>query len=203
MMNLFSYRVEHDYGLAPNPFHNYCTLAVCKPSIRGNDNLSIGDWVVGTGSKSLENTNHLIYAMKVEEKLPFNKYWNDSRFQCKKPIINGSLVKMYGDNIYHQDISTKNWIQENSAHSLTSKQPNAKHLETDISGKYVLVSKEFYYFGENSPAIPDELIKVCNKGRNMQYKKIPLILRIKFIKWIEDNYQNGIHGDPVSWCNHL
>lgn len=48
-MSYFSYVVEHDYGLAPNPFGGYCSLAVCKPGIRGNENLKIGDWIIGTG----------------------------------------------------------------------------------------------------------------------------------------------------------
>lgn len=35
-MRNFSYKIEHDFGLAPNPFGGYCTLAVCKSSIRSN-----------------------------------------------------------------------------------------------------------------------------------------------------------------------
>lgn len=30
MMHLFSYRVEHDYGLAPNPFGGTISFAVCR-----------------------------------------------------------------------------------------------------------------------------------------------------------------------------
>ena len=37
----------------------------------------------------------------------FDQYYNDPRFQCKKPIKNGSLVQMYGDNVYHTDKSEK------------------------------------------------------------------------------------------------
>src|SRR4051812_17344850 len=115
-MGYFSYKVEHDYGLAPNPFGGYCTLAVCKPIIRNNKNLAIKDWIIGTGSMKLKRIHQLIYAMQVEEIITFNQYWADPRFQYKKPIINGSLVQMYGDNFYHQDPNTKRWIQEDSAH---------------------------------------------------------------------------------------
>jgi len=83
-MKYYSYKIEHDFGLAPNPFGSYCTLAVCRPTIRKNKNLEIGDWIIGTGSAKLKNLHHLIYAMQVEEKLTFNEYWNDSRFNYKK-----------------------------------------------------------------------------------------------------------------------
>lgn len=162
-MDYFSYKIDHDYGLAPNPFGTYCTLAVCKPSIRKNKNLSIGDWIIGTGSKQLKNLHHLIFAMKVEGKLTFEEYWEDKRFQYKKPILNGSLIQMYGDNFYHKDAKGK-WIQEESAHSIIDKK---EHLENDTGGKYVLFSNDFYYFGNSSPKIPEEFWNVCSEGRNM------------------------------------
>ena len=52
-MKIYSYKIDHDFGLAPNPFGQYCTVAVCKPDIRKSKNLKIGDWIIGTGSKSL------------------------------------------------------------------------------------------------------------------------------------------------------
>ena len=49
-MNIYSYIVRYDSGFAPNPFYGYCTLANCKPIIRGH--AQVNDWVVGTGSAS-------------------------------------------------------------------------------------------------------------------------------------------------------
>lgn len=199
---MYSYKIEHDYGLAPNPFGGYCTLAICKPTIRGNRRLKIGDWVIGTGSAKLKNLNHLIFAMKVEEKLDFNQYWNDDRFQYKKPIINGSLAKMYGDNIYHQD-ANGDWIQKNSAHSLIDGTPNEGHIKTDTGGNYVLISQTFYYFGSNQISIPEEYREVCNKGRNMKGPSIPDEVASEFIDWLQSNFRYGIHGDPINWKEHL
>lgn len=201
-MHIFSYKVEHDLGLAPNPFHGSCTLAVCKSSIRSNKNLSIGDWVIGTGSKALDNINHLIYAMKVEEKLTFNEYWNDERFQCKKPVIEGSLVKIYGDNIYHQDITTQEWIQEDSAHSLDQGLTNEDHMKRDTGGEYVLVSQEFYYFGKNALKVPEDLIELCPKSRDMEYLNRSQGIVEAFVKWLKGNHTVGIHGDPINWKDH-
>lgn len=202
-MNYFSYKIDHDYGLAPNPFHGYCTLAVCKSNIRSNKNLKIGDWIIGIGSKGLGNFHQLIFAMRLEEKITFNDYWVDPRFQLKKPIINGSLVQMYGDNFYHQDPNTKKWIQENSAHSQEGGSKNETHLERDTGGKFVLISKEFYYFGSNSPNVPDEYLEVCSEGRDMKSRSIPEDIASDFINWLKYNYAVGIHGDPTSWNEHL
>lgn len=197
-MGYFSYKIEHDFGLAPNPFGGYCTIAVCRPTIRKNKDLKKGDWIIGTGSVKLGNLYHLIFAMQFEEKLTFNEYWEDSRFQYKKPILNGSLVQLYGDNFYHQD-EQGNWIQEDSAHSFSDGKPNPGHIKKDIGGKYVLISKTFYYFGENSILIPERFRDVCSNGRNMKGPSIDTKNAEKFIKWVQDKYDLGVHGDPISW----
>lgn len=194
-MEYFSYVVEHDYGLAPNPFGGYCTLAVCKPDIRKNKNLNIGDWVIGTGSQKLERLNHMIFAMKLEEKLTFDEYWEDKRFQYKKPIVNGSLVQMYGDNFYHKDSKTQEWIQEISAHSTIQKE---KHLIKDTSSEIVLISQKFYYLGDQSLLIPKEFNKICKKRQGMKYKGLNKVGE-KVINWLAENCEIGINGDPINW----
>lgn len=67
-MHCFRYKLNHDFGLAPNPFGGIMTLAVCKGDIRRSKNLQIGDWIIGTGSKKMRRDGQLIYAMKVEGK---------------------------------------------------------------------------------------------------------------------------------------
>ena len=201
-MSYYSYKIEHDYGLAPNPFGGHCTLAVCRPTIRANKNLKIGDWIIGTGSVKLNNLHHLIYIMQVEEKLTFNEYWKDKRFQYKKPQPNGSLVQMYGDNFYHQDSKTDIWIQEDSAHSFPTGLPNPGHIKIDTEGKYVLISKTFYYLGDNSILIPEKFWDICSEGRNMKGPSIDVKNAEKFIKWVISKYEVGIYGDPINWKNH-
>lgn len=198
-MAYFSYKIEHDFGLAPNPFGPYCTLAVCKPVIRNNKDLNIGDWIIGTGSVKLENLHHLIYAMQVEEKITFNQYWNDPRFQYKKPMVNGSLVQMYGDNFYHQNKKTGLWIQDNSAHSNEDGSPHPGHIKNDTSGRYVLISQKFYYLGDNSILIPDKYLEVCCEGQSMKRPSIPIDIADEFILWIKGNCKTGVQGDPISW----
>lgn len=202
-MAYFSYKIEHDFGLAPNPFGEYCTLAVCKPTIRNNKHLQLGDWIIGTGSVKLKKLHHLIFAMQLEEKITLEQYWDDPRFQYKKPVINGSLVQMYGDNFYHRDPKTKKWKQENCAHSLEGGKTNTKHLKIDTGGKFVLISKIFYYFGDNSVLIPKRLQEVCSEGRNMKGPSIPIKKATQFIEWLQSNHIVGIHGDPINWKEHL
>lgn len=52
-MKIFSYVVSRDFGFAPNPFFNFCTLATCKPKIRKD--AKIGDWIIGTNSTTKKN----------------------------------------------------------------------------------------------------------------------------------------------------
>ena len=201
-MNYYSYKVEHDFGLAPNPFGGYCTLAVCKGDIRRNSRLAIGDWVFGTGSVKLKNIRYLIYGMQVTETVTFDQYWDDPRFQYKKPVLNGSLVQLYGDNIYHKDPETNEWIQEDSAHSTTHDVTNEDHLKADVSGEKVLISQNFYYFGNNAIKIPDEYLAICSEGRNVKSVSIPAKDADSFVNWLSTKYETGIHGDPIDWKNH-
>lgn len=205
-MKIYSYVVHHDYGLAPNPFGKYCTLTVCKTKIRRSNNLQIGDWIIGTGSKHIEETfgkpcvNHLIYAMKVSEKILMEDYWNDERFQYKKPILNGSLTTMYGDNIYFKN-EDGSWGQLDSAHSKHDGVVNEEHLRTDTEGIYAIISEEFYYFGDCCPELPDSLKSICKNG--IGEKTITEEETIEqFVKWMKTEFSIGIHGDPINWKEH-
>lgn len=196
-MHLFSYRVEHDFGLAPNPFGGTISFAVCRGDIRSNKFMQIGDWLVGTGSVSMKNEGRLIYAMKVEEIISFDEYWNDPRFQYKKPYLKGTLVQMYGDNFYHT--VDERMVQEPSAHSNPDLEQRIKLYNKDVKGKRVLLSKTFYYFGDNCPLIPTVLQTICSSGRAYKYKKITEEQIRAFVSWLESNYTVGIHGDPCNW----
>lgn len=200
-MNCFRYKLEHDYGFAPNPFHGTLSLATCKGDIRNNKNIQIGDWIIGLGSVSMGNLNHLLFAMKLEEKITFDEYWEDERFRCKKPVLNGSLAQMYGDNVYHTNHETGVVIQENCAHSNEDGTVNKRHYDRDVAGKYVLLSKNFYYFGDHAPLIPEEFAYIYDVARNLKFWDLAgEDERIQtFVDWIVNNFDKGIHGDPCNW----
>lgn len=146
----YSYVVRRDYGFAPNPFNGVLTLAACKPVIRKG--AQVGDFVIGFSDKYDENK--LVFMMKVSEVSTFDQYWNDPRFLCKRPVMNGSLKCKYGDNIYHHD-DKGDWVQEDSHHSFENGVVNEDNLKRDTGlTDHVLISYDFFYFGKNAVEIP-------------------------------------------------
>lgn len=196
MKKLSSYTIDRDYGFAPNPFWEYCTLATCKPNIRGHAN--VGDFIIGFGGKRTKKTNKLIFLMQVEEVMTFNQYWEDERFQIKKPNIFGSLKTQYGDNIYHKD-SKQNWIQINSHHSTEQSTTNYNNLNNDTKYDRVLISKnEWWYFGDKAVELPLNLQKFIHKRNHKNF-----VIEEDFstlIEWVNKNYPTkGRLGLPNEW----
>lgn len=172
------------------------------PKVRINSNLKLGDWIFGLGSKVLKNEYQLIYAMQLEEKITFEKYWLDERFQYKKPTNNGSLKSMHGDNIYYMR-GNNGWGQLDSLHSNADGSINQDHMKKDLSGKFVLISTVFFYFGECHFEIPIEFRGICgNNPRGFAGPSIPLSVGNKFIAWLEKTYVKGVHGDPINWIDY-
>lgn len=196
-MRIFTYIVARDYGFAPNPFGKICTLSACKPDIRRV--AKVGDWIFGTGSVPNKAQGKLIYAMEVNEILTFEQYWADPRFQFKKPQMNGSLRQMYGDNIYYKDINGK-WIQKDSHHANLDGSINYNNLNTDLKGKYVLISYNYYYFGKNFIDIPQAILSdVCKKKQGFKY--VPNPAGILLLNHLKRNYKKGKLGNPIQLTN--
>ena len=146
----FSYIITRDFGFAPNPFHGVLTLATCKPRIRKV--AQIGDYLIGNSNKAAGNK--LIYMAQVNEILTFDEYWNDVRFQCKKPTMNGSFKTLYGDNIYHSE--NGEWVQVNSHHSLENGLVNHATLAKDTGiTDHLLICRDFFYLGASMIDVAD------------------------------------------------
>lgn len=196
-MKIFTYIVARDYGFAPNPFRKVCTLSACKPGIRKA--AKIGDWIFGTGSIPNNAQGKLIYAMEVNEILTFEQYWNDPRFQFKKPQMNGSIRQMYGDNIYFKD-AYGNWKQKDSHHANQDGSINYKNLITDLKGENVLISYNYYYFGRNFINIPQAILNdVCKKKQGFKY--VTNSAGLSLINYLKRNYKPGKHGNPIQLTN--
>lgn len=201
-MSLYTYILTRDYGFAPNPFPPYCTLATCKPRIRAS--AKIGDWVTGIGSGAQKSNmkNKMIFAMHVEDKLTFDEYWLDKRFKYKKPVMNGSKFQNYGDNVYHTDPKTREIIQEDSHHSLPGGEINYENYPRDISGKYVLISKEYWYFGKDAPVLPEELIVLANVVRNHKKYNDEQLINC-FSLWLKGFSDKGYIGMPFRFSKNF
>lgn len=201
-LRLFSYVVARDFGFAPNPFYGYCTLATCKPKIRHA--ARVGDWILGTGSAEYDRAGHAVYAMRVDETLSFDAYFNDERFIKKRPDLTGSRKLAFGDNIYSRDADGA-WLQLDSHHSLADGTPNQRNIDNDTQTDRVLVSAHFVYWGGEGPPIPQDLrsfgpngIDVC-AGRGHKSTCITDAHVDAVVRWIETSAPTGAVGRPGQW----
>jgi hypothetical protein len=196
-MRLHSYIVEHDMGFAPNPFHGFCTLAACKPRIRRYAKIS--EYVIGTGTKKRGLQGHLLFVMKISEIITFDDYWKGRRFMRKRSVMNGSFVQRYGDNIYHRNDQTDDWIQEDSFHSQKGGVPDADNMRVDVgSTDHVLISDWFIYWGGDGPQIPDHFEEFVHKG--IGHHCLDDETKIKeFLAWASFQGEPGVRGDPCEW----
>ena len=195
-MRFFSYKLTHDDGLAPNPFWEFLTLAVCKPEIRENRN--IGDWIAGFSSKELDSSceigkEKLIYLMKVTGKIPFSKYWNNPKYDIKKPdLASSDLRKHVGDNIYKPVRMEYEQV------------PNVRHcssdMDKDLKSKQVLLSDEFYYFGASAIELPDDIRPKIPFGQSSNgYETTDVQCINNLLKYVSNNYRTGMIDYPTSW----
>lgn len=191
-MYLYSYVIKRDYGFAPNPFGNICSLATCKPQIRKS--AVVGDWIAGFGGANTLISQKMVFLMRVDEICTFDEYWNDSRFSLKKPRFDKNYQQCYGDNIYHH-IDGK-WMQENSHHSYADG-INQNTLSHDTRIDRVLLSFYYWYFGENAIDLPEKFNEAIAIGR--PYKKIENAICEDIVKWVENHYERGQQGFPYKW----
>lgn len=199
-MRLYSYVVARDYAFAPNPFHGFCTLATCKPQIRRT--AQVGDWIIGTGSKSDGRGGHLVFAMLVAEAVSFEEYWGDPRFVRKRPNLQGSAKQAFGDNIYHRR-ADGSWLQEDSHHSFHDGSANSENVNRDTRVDRVLIADHFTYWGGSGPRIPARFrdfggVDVC-LGRQGHRCKFPEPLVVAFTAWLDGLGIRGYAGRPQDW----
>jgi hypothetical protein len=159
MSRLFTYTIPIDDGAAPNPFRGMCSLAICKPGIRRE--AKEGDWVAGLGSKNAPSgdlSQRLVYAMRVEEVLSLEAYDKQAPTNWPHRIPDAGSADLsgrLGDCIY--DFSKGAPVQR------TGGVHGPENMALDLSGKNVLLSRHFYYFGSRAIKIPDDLLPICNQ----------------------------------------
>ncbi len=186
----YGYVLKRDYGFAPNPFYGFLTLATCKPKIRNK--AQVGDFIIGNAPADLDNK--LVFMAKVSKVITFNEYWNNKEYACKKPIMNGSLKKLYGDNIYHQ-LENGEWMQENSHHSKQDGSINTDNLTRDTgTTDRVLIADEFFYFGKSMINVPAEYTACIHTGRGHHNPNIEICNRLW--DYLCANYEMGLIDLP-------
>ncbi|CAN7212398.1 hypothetical protein [Massilia sp. LjRoot122] len=195
---LYSYALRSDDGAAPNPFGGVCTLAICKPKIRHA--AQIGDWIVAIGPTNAPGgrdlSRHVVCAMRVSDKLTFAQYdkWCQTHLLNKLPNWkpNAPFESLVGDCIYYYEGDRVK--QRKGVH-------NAGDMKRDLGGEYVLLSKEYYYFGVNAVLLPAHLEDIRHpwvghrSHSNAKYEK-------DVLAWIKQGCGAGwemgkVHGDPI------
>lgn len=196
MSKVYIYVVDRDFGFAPNPFHNLCTLATCKPITRRV--ATEGDWIIGMGGSRLNATGRCIFAMRVSQSITFDEYWTNPRYRDKKPVRNGSKKMMVGDNIYH--LAAGDWQQLNSHHSYPDGSPNPHNVRNDTQTNAVLVSEYFFYFGAAAIEIPPDIFLGMKYKNGRNHRAYDLADARPLISFIEANFApNKLLGDPFDF----
>ena len=196
-MRVYSYVIDHDLGFAPNPFHGVCTLAACKPKVR--QYAQQGDYVVGTGSRPNGCLGQVVYWMRIDEIIDFDRYWADPRFRRKRPVMRGSLVLRYGDNVYHRDPRTGCFVQEDSFHSEPAGRVSAPNLRRDTgTTDRVLLGREFAYWGGGGPAVPANFAEFVHRTQGHKCC-FPPHRAGAFVAWLTEQPDRGCVGDPTNW----
>jgi hypothetical protein len=185
-MKLCTYVMAYDFGFAPNPFGDYCTLAACTPN-HCRVNLDEGDWLAG--HSSAKTGQRLIYAMEVLEVLDLNFYYRDERFQYKKPRFDRTLQEACGDNLYYRN-EDGTWGRHKSGFH-----PGQRHQEQDKKGNRVFIANHFYYFGKESEELPLHLTGIIRKGPSCKCDHPEELVR-GFVDWVQASYTPGACALP-------
>ena len=205
MNHLYCYKMTWDTGFAPNPHGGVLTLATCKPIIRRC--AMVGDWISGWAARKVHDNNgdahpftdgqNLIYLARITKKLTFDEYW--CKYKQKKPKklhTNGFIAtKGCGSGCLGKDINYDEGdnIYEPLKNGEYRQHDNKYHQEKDkahdLSGKYVLICDEFYYFGvKKALRIEEEIFPYIVP----RCKKITLDDGSCLIKYINKKYSQGI-----------
>jgi hypothetical protein len=171
VQRMYSYVVEHDYGVSPNPYDGFCTLAFCKFSeggVKRNvvEMAQVGDWIVGTGGNSKLSAGHgkLVYAMRVTEKVTLQDYFRDPRF------------KRRAGNEMHLAGSTERYAL--------------------VSDHFFYFGRNAPKFQKRHLDYPIE-----KRGRAHLSRSFSGELIADFIAWLEETYTVGVYGDPCAECD--
>lgn len=182
-MRLFSYTVTHDYGSAPNPYWDVCTLTICKPVIRRV--AQKGDWIVGLRG------NSVVYAMRVTDRKTLAEYDRYCQSSLRKKLPDWrsrDCARRAGDCIYDFATASTPTLRE-GIHS-------AENMETDLSGVNALLSTDFYYFGNNALPLPKRLHPIVQKRGHKSDANDPY--KDTFVRWIcaSRMAHNRVMADP-------
>lgn len=164
------------------------------------DDVIIG--MAGSSKRGLKRIHpQVIYWMQVSEAMCFDEYWNDPRFEAKRPRIPGPKMRMVGDRTYRHDAESGVWIFDRSMHYLPpAPQRNGGHVARDTKVDRLLVGRNFTYWGKSGPTVPKHLLTLFPSLRNHKCPgEGPLLAELHDLVGLND--PRGVVGDPADWDN--
>ncbi len=185
MSDVYTYVVQYDRGLAPNPFGGFCTLAVCTPN-HMSCQAKPGDWIAGVSGA--ERGHQLIYAMQVSKVMHFNDYFNDPNFASKKPVQRGTPEQRCGDNFYSLDAQGR-WLQHWSPWHYGS-----EALQQDTKHPRAFIAERFWYLGREAVSLPNALRPMFG-GHGMRKRHTPG-QAAEFQEWVIETLREGLIALP-------
>jgi hypothetical protein len=154
------------------------------------------------GGKNLDATGRCVFAMKVTAKIDFQEYWTNRRYITKRPVRNGSNLRLVGDNIYHRDDANSEWQQADSHHSNHDGTVNPVNLRTDTKIDKVLLSEHFLYFGREAPVVPPELLSATGFKNHIGHRRFVDEPAVRLVAWFCETYAtslNQVLADPFNF----
>jgi hypothetical protein len=76
----------------------------------------------------------------------------------------------------------------------------SKYLCSEVAGTNVLVSRKFYYFGNNAIDLPEDLKHIIIDRHGTKCVSDEDMIKLK--KYLEERYNYGILGNPCNCKNH-
>jgi hypothetical protein len=134
-------------------------------------------------------SGRLVYAMLVEEVISLEEYGQRAPENWPHRIPDFTTADTrdrLGDCIYDYGAGTPPY-QRAGVHG-------PENRRGDLSGVNVLISRDFYYFGRNSVALPSHLRPICHQGRGHKSNaNAPYFVDFQF--WVR-SLPSGMQGEP-------
>lgn len=172
-MKVWRYVITHDDGTAPHYGPPFTTLAICKPKIRKG--AQPGDLLMAFAGREISSDpDRVVWAGIVREKLTFEQYWFDKRFQGKKP----SATK-WPDNIYMPGGAGLMQVP-NRIHG-------AGNVARDCGGQFVLVMDPAWHLDSDLSSLPEQFFDLrlaANHRRGHRVTHIPSPVAVEMVTWL-------------------
>lgn len=201
---IMGYKLTHDSGFAPNPFHGALTLATCRPPIRRCR--QPGDWIAGFASRQLVTKARkkgvvipfmgLLYLAQVTKVMLLSEYFDNPRFAQKKSVKDSPHeIERAGDNIYFCDQQGQ-YQQLPNNHHVPGDKPH------DLSGVNALICSDFWYLGRKCfvPQRGWSTVLGAQEISLARLFKLPSdFVQAMLLHFNTHGIKPGINADPCLW----